>query len=477
MKTITFALALLTLSLSCSTPPTKQKEVEIVTIEPLESFTSPPVAYVLNTNPALYGYCGPFPRLQVKALPGFCVSVLNSSIETPRGISYYHHNGKEHLFVITGLGEQERVTHLIYGPNFKLETSVDYFLKKFELMDHILMGADQLLYISTKNQIVRFDPFSSSPQDSLEIVINSLPDKQTNEIRQFVFDEEGHLFVTTDNATKIRRYPRFENDYKEDFAIYFEYREKLTLNYDDENGLMMVPLYGSDSSMFYRAYMFPEVYNNSLFLLPANGPRLISLLRDNDVYNRENPNEIIMNWGDSIPSMPFAMATGPHGEIFVTDQNTNSILRISYHPKVKSINHLISKEIQIEKTCLMRQMPPKHCPECNRERFFTNACSLDQAKRYYQSLSSKAFKEASEIKNFILEGERLLLNLKVVNTESMLNVRTAQGQQICAKLRPESKVLVLSESDSFVEVRPMYKEDLVNDQCSNKYFVHKNFLK
>ena len=177
-----------------------------------------------NLQPEIYEQCQDgLPRLGVKTPPGFCLGLAMRDFRFPRGVvSIKNPQNPEQIYigVIDNGGwwpprKANGTFYLVKEKNSRNSSKKTYerksfFFEKLYKPNSVAQGPDNLVYIGLPDRIIRFNPFASQPEKTLENVILNLPGyhnyhRGTNDqgedntprhpLNAFAFDSEGNIFV------------------------------------------------------------------------------------------------------------------------------------------------------------------------------------------------------------------------------------------------------------------------------------------
>lgn len=149
----------------------------------------------------LQGDCAGLPNIKLATPPGWCVGLVAQGLSYPRGIEVLP-NGD---LVVAEMGgwtaHRGRLSILRKSRQYARESL-------FESLDRphrVLAGPDGRIYVGTTGGVFRFDP--KNPAGTRTDVIGgtsgvaALPGTGMHPVTTFVFDREGHLFVSVGSQT------------------------------------------------------------------------------------------------------------------------------------------------------------------------------------------------------------------------------------------------------------------------------------
>lgn len=160
------------------------------------------------------GDCNGFPAVDVKTAPGFCLGQVQdgTGLRKPRGAAAISSN----QIVLTDMGSWTAYDGKIFLVDFENGTSSltpIFTSKSFRANDprreiinrphQITRHTDGKFYVGASTTLLRFDPLSPNPIDTIEILIKNLPAEGLHPLKSFAFDESGSIFVNVGAATNV----------------------------------------------------------------------------------------------------------------------------------------------------------------------------------------------------------------------------------------------------------------------------------
>ncbi len=171
------------------------------------------------------GDCGGFPKANVKTAPGFCLGVVyepNQNSIIPQKIRWAVELNKNSYLIsdIVSFGGQngfiyrldinpdkspteQNLTILFSEEKFSHFSPTDQRRKFFYQPNQILKWKDNKIYVGTTTAIFRFDPYSSNPVETLELIIDNIPYGGLHSLKSLTFDNEGNIYVNVGSDSNV----------------------------------------------------------------------------------------------------------------------------------------------------------------------------------------------------------------------------------------------------------------------------------
>ena len=142
------------------------------------------------------GNCDGFPRLDLKTAPGLCVGLVATHLGFARGVVaigpdiYLADMGGWHR-------NRGRILHLGAGGRGKPHV----LLNGLDEPNGLALGPEGSLYVGVLGKVIRFNPKSANPIQSVRDIVTGLPDTGRHPLAAMVTAPDGALFVNVGAGT------------------------------------------------------------------------------------------------------------------------------------------------------------------------------------------------------------------------------------------------------------------------------------
>lgn len=160
------------------------------------------------------GDCGGYPKISVKTAAGFCVGLVYDGAGVTKKIRGISSLGDNRI-VFIDMGGWAEFNGKIYLAQIPIKTAprVLIDMKSFKANDprrgiidrphQIMKGPDGKYYVGAVGGIYRFNPLSSNPVQTIETVIEGVPNQGLHPLKSFVFDNEKNIILNVGSASNV----------------------------------------------------------------------------------------------------------------------------------------------------------------------------------------------------------------------------------------------------------------------------------
>jgi glucose/arabinose dehydrogenase len=198
------------------------------------------LTFLLSLNTFAFKYqtdgdCGGYPKVVVNTAPGFCLGLVyepefsNNGLVVPKKLRWSVELRDGSLLVTdivsfggqdgfiyrldpkdqAGVASKELKVLLSHDLLSKLP-STDFRHKILYQPNQLLKWRDEKIYVGTSAAIFRFDPYAGDLINSIELIIDDIPNGGLHSLKSFAFDNEGNILLNVGSDSNVcQNFTRF----------------------------------------------------------------------------------------------------------------------------------------------------------------------------------------------------------------------------------------------------------------------------